>query len=144
MDCIVDTGFNFVECYGSVLLNSELYCYFESGAFTKISNINTFKTKKSLATPSHHGYNTALTGYSPNKASFIFKTGGYKNLITMATVEVYSVDRDEWSHCQKLNRARRGHSSCILGDKLYVSGGINNDTIEVAECSNLINGSATW
>ena len=38
------------------------------------------------------------------------------------------------------------HSSCILDDKLYISGGNEEsiDSIEVADCPNLINGSATW
>ena len=35
------------------------------------------------------------------------------------------------------------HSSCILDSKLYVSGGLNESSIEVADCSNL-NKSAKW
>ena len=66
----------------------------------------------------------------------------------IATVSVYSVDRDEWSPCPDLNEARYYHSSCILGDKLYVSGGLvkiyETDSIEVADCTKLIDGSASW
>ena len=37
-----------------------------------------------------------------------------------------------------------GHSSCILDDKLYVSGGSNDRSIEVAKCADLISNSATY
>ena len=62
-------------------------------------------------------------------------------------MEVYNVDRDQWSPCPSLNIARFSHSSCILGEKLYVSGGYGEDhldSIEIADCTELISGSATW
>ena len=62
----------------------------------------------------------------------------------LATVEVYRVDRDEWSPCPNLNIKRQSHSACVLGNKLYVSGGLGEDSIEVAKCTDLISNSATW
>ena len=81
-----------------------------------------------------------LTAY---RRSHIFITGGLKNGV-LATVEVYSVDRDQWRPCANLNIGRKFHSSCILGEKIYVSGGDLEDSIEVADCFKLINGSAKW
>ena len=63
------------------------------------------------------------------------------------TVEVYNINRDNWSQCKGLKIARYQHSSCILGDKLYVSGGsppYAAARIEVASCSNLIDGSGEF
>ena len=66
----------------------------------------------------------------------------------MTAVQVYHVDKDEWSPCPNLSITRFNHSSCILGDKLYVSGGLvkiyETDSIEVADCTKLIDGSASW
>ena len=45
VEFITDTGFDFFLCRGSVLLNSELYCYFDDGDFTKISNLNSSRTQ---------------------------------------------------------------------------------------------------
>ena len=59
-------------------------------------------------------------------------------------MEVYSVARDKWSTCNDLNIARNVHRSCILGEKLYVSGGDEGGSIEVADCFKLIDGTATW
>ena len=59
-------------------------------------------------------------------------------------MEVYHVKKDQWSLCQTLNEKRADHSSCILGGKLYISGGDDEGTIEVADCKDLIDGSATW
>ena len=138
MECITDTEFDFKNCTGSVLLKDELYLHYNAkDAFTKISNIDSLRKKTSLASPSARGLFSALTGYMGATGSFIFLTGGMKTT-SLATVEVYSVDRDEWIQCPDLNNARNSHSSCILGDKLYVSGGcagrLTIDSIEVASC----------
>ena len=107
--CITDTKFNFSDCTGSILLDFELYCNFKGGeqgyragtyttrAFTKISNLNSdaYRTEKSLAKPTEHGHQSSLTGY---KLNHIFLIGGFHKT-SLATVEVYRVDRDEWSSC---------------------------------------------
>ena len=89
-----------------------------------------------------HGKRCAVTGYN---RSHIFFTGG-DYCYELATVSVYSVDTGVCSPCPNLNIARSNHSSCVLDDKLYVSGGMfqETDSIEVAKCSELIDGSATW
>ena len=55
-------------------------------------------------------------------------------------MSVYSVDKDEWSPCAKLNVKRYIHASCTLRDRLYVCGGISENSIEVAMCADLISG----
>ena len=102
----------------------------------------------SLARPSHGEYGGepgALTAY---KNRHLFLTGGLMMKPYVCTdIDVYSIDRDQWSSCPKLNIARQNHSTCILGDKLYVSCGQGRgaDSIEVANCIDLIDGnSAAW
>ena len=142
LKCITNTSIDFKYCSGSVSIANDLYCYFENGSFSKISNINSLAVAKtSLDTPSHHGNWPALAGY---KNSHIFLTGGHDTRGKLSRVSVYSVARDEWSLCTNLNRARNHHSSCVLGDKLYVSGGLEIDSIEVADCSNLIQEKDEW
>ena len=68
-------------------------------------------------------------------------TGGRKS---QNSVEVYNVDTNEWQTCPSLNKQRSQHSSCVLGNKLYVCSGWEESSIEVADCSELINGTATW
>ena len=87
----------------SVFFNNALYHYFESGTFTKISNLDSdiTRTLDVLATLDDHGYNPSLTGY---KRSHLFLTGGTSDTsFSIVTVSVYSVDRDEWSPCPNLN-----------------------------------------
>ena len=92
-------------------------------------------TKKTeLARPSDRGGCPSLTGYKRTKGNYLFLTGGTKQNSFLATVEVYNVERDKWSQCPKLNKGRYFHSSCILGDKIYVSGGLRESSKEVAQC----------
>ena len=99
-----------------------------------------------IARASDHGENPALTAYKRGMNNYVFLSGGYSENSFLSKVEVYNVDKDQWSPCPNLNNPRECHASCILGEKLYVSGGDNvgGDTIEVADCSKLLNGSATW
>ena len=59
-------------------------------------------------------------------------------------MSVYNVDTNEWQTCEDLKEGRYEHSSCILGNKLYVCSGHSKTSIEVADCSELINGTASW
>ena len=64
-------------------------------------------------------------------------------------VEVYNIAGDKWSPCPKLKIARSHHDSCVLGYKIYVFGSPFNlfgedDSIEVADCNDLIDGGARW
>ena len=140
-ECI-DTGFDFEGCHGSVFLRNELYCYFIDGTFSKIYNIDSSPLRTYLATIMNEKLlNFALTGYTLTTESHIFLTGGSGKNASFPIVAVYHVDRDYWSLGPRLNFNRERHSSCILGDKLYVSGSAmyELDTIEVANCSELIN-----
>ena len=150
---ITDIRLDFEFCRWSVMLNSELYCYGMSldinhegnisavFEFTKISNID-FEEERTftlLARPNFFDHDPAVVVY---KRSHLFKTGGSDDDDERSVrVEVYNVDRNHWSPCTNLNIARTEHSSCIVGGKLYVSGGVNDeDSIEVADCSDLIKG----
>ena len=122
-------------------MGNELFCYFENFSFSKIKNINGLRTQISLAAPEPSS-KPSLAGYN---SKHIFRTGGKYGGYRLNTVEVYNVDRDEWSQCPKSIIARNNHLSCVLGDKLYISGGdSSNYNIHVADCSKLIDGSAEW
>ena len=54
----------------------------------------------------------------------IFLTGGSGNGHTYTSVFCYSVKNDKWTNVMSMNKRRYGHSSCALGDFLYVYGGI--------------------
>lgn len=45
--------------------------------------------------------------------------------ITSRSVDIYEVRTDKWRKAPDLNKARAAHSSCFLGDFVYVAGGIN-------------------
>ena len=41
----------------------------------------------------------------------------------MVSCQRYDIQKDQWYHVADLNKARRDHSSCALGDFVYVFGG---------------------
>ena len=91
MDRITDPSLDFKYCHGSVLLNSELYCYFNDDAFIKISNIDSSRTQKSLARITRsHGSSPALAG-TEFKRGHLFITGGRYRGEDLDKVSVYSV-----------------------------------------------------
>ena len=54
---------------------------------------------------------------------FIFISGGYDcNLETLNEVERYDCMADKWEGLAFLNIERSEHSSCIIGNTLYVLG----------------------
>ena len=88
---------DFTRCSANVMLNSELYCYFDSGDFEKISNIDSSssRTQIELARPNNIGRYATLRSYkSATRAmgSFLFLTVMELNYLTK--VSVYSVDKD--------------------------------------------------
>ena len=55
---------------------------------------------------------------------FIFISGGHEqNYLILKDVERYDCIADRWESLPELNYARINHSSCILGNTLYVIGG---------------------
>ena len=61
---------------------------------------------------------------------FIYITGGSDVLKngkfgTSKKVYQYAIGSDTWTEAAPLNRGRKNHSSCVLGDSIYVCGGIN-------------------
>ena len=52
---------------------------------------------------------------------FIFLTGGHKKFIAKA--KRYDLKRDKWEQLPELNVGRCNHSSCTIGNALYVIGG---------------------
>ena len=68
--------------------------------------------------------NTCLTSIQPK---FIVISGGlfsdFFNAIN--DVELYDTEKDKWVSLPKMNEAREQHSSCSLGDTLYILGGLN-------------------
>ena len=47
---------------------------------------------------------------------YLFVTGG----MGLVSVEYYDISMDKWEQGPDLNIPRQSHSSCALGDKLYV------------------------
>ena len=43
------------------------------------------------------------------------------------SVEMYTIESDEWSDAPSLNEARYSHSGCCLNGQMYVFCGINED-----------------
>ena len=90
-----------------------------------------------LAEPSENSTNAALAGYNN---SHLFLTGGSNS----AAVSVYDVEANIWKSCPPLKQNRSYHSSCVVGDYLYVVGGKDSEngttitTIERASCIGLI------
>ena len=55
---------------------------------------------------------------------FVYISGGYdQNFVILKDVERYDSIRDRWESLPELNYARMNHSSCTLGNTLYVIGG---------------------
>ena len=62
------------------------------------------------------------------QSQFIFISGGdwitaRSNSETTGSVERYDSFKDIWQILPDLNDARSSHSSCVLGETLYVLGG---------------------
>ena len=87
----------------------------------KIKKINIFeKAELSFA----RGY----ASLAPMPARFIFLSGGCNDDDELiSTVERYDPSTDTWEPLPDLNEARDSHSSCVLGNTLYVFGGYNDD-----------------
>ena len=63
------------------------------------------------------------------KDSHIFVSGGETEIRgrTLKSVEYYSIKADSWSTAPNMNTKRDSHSSCSLGDFVYVSCGSNGN-----------------
>ena len=104
------------------LRSDAINAYWDMHTFTKTQLAGAISCGKNV--PSTPWTQVSLAVYQ-NKA--VFKTGGLdkaKDSIKKS-VEIYCIDRDQWQ-CDKvpeLNHGRCMHSSCTLGDRLYVFGG---------------------
>lgn len=84
------------------------------------------------------------------KNRFIFVSGGSNPQNWdqyYRSVEYYDIATDTWSAAAPLNKARSYHSSCCMGDFIYVfcgqqKGGRFTDTIERLDAESMINGNA--
>ena len=44
---------------------------------------------------------------------------------TSKKVYQYAIGSDTWTEAAPLNRGRKNHSSCVVGDSIYICGGLN-------------------
>ena len=67
-------------------------------------------------------YSFALANFHD---SLIVLSGGAsrESYQVVSSVDVYSIEADKWSSIASLNQARREHSSCCVGDYVYIAGG---------------------
>ena len=73
-------------------------------------------------------------------ARFIFLSGGCNDdQEFISTVERYDSSIDTWEPLPDLNEARESHTSCILGNTLYVFGGYNYDSGDLYSIEKLVN-----
>ena len=59
------------------------------------------------------------------KNKFIFSLGGQNYFNTSADAYRYEIKSDTWINIPAMNKSRCSHSSCFMGNHLYVSGGCN-------------------
>ena len=75
-------------------------------------------------------------------------TGGIDSISVQTKTQIYSVAKNCWQTGPDLVQARFSHSSCCLGDKIYVFGGNQPigkflNTIEILNANSLITSVAT-
>jgi len=67
----------------------------------------------------------------------IYVTGGLSKLRDFSTnlksVERYNSATNKWMYVSDMNIKRRGHSACVLRNKIYVVGGFNGEENQVNE-----------
>ena len=117
--------------HGCIQVRSSLYACFERdlndknllwSSFTDF-NKETVK-EKALKEPFFTKRNKfSLSNFSDQ---IIFFIGGFFPE-RFSEVFYYKIQTDEWIRAPALNQARYGHSSCIIGNSLYVYGGTTSD-----------------
>ena len=72
---------------------------------------------------------------------FIFMSGGLsgQDMMPFNAVERYDSMRDTWERFPSLNMARSMHSSCTIGNMLYVIGGRDSGSQEINSIEKLVN-----
>ena len=72
-----------------------------------------------------------------NFKEIVFAIGGKptncRDQSTLKSVEIYNSEEDKWSYVSDMNIERRGHSACVLQNKIYVVGGVNTNDFAVKE-----------
>ena len=64
----------------------------------------------------------------------IYVTGGCgQEGSSLNTAYVYDPQAGAWTQLASMGTARRGHTSAVLGGKLYVFGGIDEDRLSTSE-----------
>ena len=56
---------------------------------------------------------------------YVIVSGGEDDYVKVSSVERYDLKKDIWEEIASLNEARGSHSSCSIGDTVYVFGGID-------------------
>ena len=79
-----------------------------------------------------------------NCGGYIYAIGGSGQTITQKSVEKYSPNSNKWIDVAAMNFDRRGHSACLVQNKILVVGGKNADYEFVHEVECFDATSDTW
>lgn len=123
----VENHLDFEEGYYTVQAGNEVVFFSRSGDgqsphhFTKESQTSRVKIHETgMAAALTHRAAPSICNYVEE---FIFFSGGFdpNTMESIKTVDIYDVHTDRWStDAPPLNQARAFHSSCALGNMLYV------------------------
>ena len=117
------------ESFQSIQVQADLFYFYHSeGQIRRVSNFDwdgKVKTQELKARFTQH-----LNGFQLSKyqGTFIYITGGRNPINPVRSVLVYDTSSDSIDKNQpELNIARCKHSSAIVGNKLFIFGGIDQD-----------------
>ena len=72
-----------------------------------------------------------------NFKGIVFAIGGmskrFNDKSTLKSVEKYNSDKNKWTYVSDMNIERKGHSACVLQNKIYVVGGVSSRGCVVKE-----------
>ena len=125
-ETIDDERFNFYAHY-TVQINNDLYSVAETGlAVTKYANLSQgssmVKTLLSEPLMNQEGRVYACVINFQNKALYV--TGG-QHRRKRHDAQKFNLETNRWEAIPKLNKTRYRHSSCAIGDRVYVFGGLS-------------------
>ena len=134
IDSKLDFEFDFYG-YLTIQVDLDLYAlrnHFDETEWIRYSNLDCVKiTKTELVAPEIARLGASVTNF---KNKLVVVAGGTNEIGSdYATVEIYSLVDEKWTKAPKLNERRCNHSSCTLGDSVYLfgcTGGISSSAIE--------------